>query len=100
MYCRATGSLILRLMMSVANNRTVPYPACFSLALSPERSIQRTTLRNFVASGIVRAVGDTDREETVGIAVEAASKVVQKNLDAAANQGIVDEYVNQAGGLD
>jgi len=39
------------------------------------------------------------RGEVGGIAVAAASKVVQKPLDTSTNQSVVDEYVTQAGGL-
>ena len=39
------------------------------------------------------------RTEVGGLAVAAASKVVQQSLDAGANQAIVDAHVNQASGL-
>lgn len=38
------------------------------------------------------------REDVAQLAVSAASKVVQTDLDVAANRGTVDEYVNQASG--
>lgn len=38
------------------------------------------------------------RGEVAELAVSAASRVVQRDLDVASNQATVDEYVNQAGG--
>ena len=36
--------------------------------------------------------------DVADLAVSAASKVVQSDLDVAANRATVDEYVNRAGG--
>jgi F-type H+-transporting ATPase subunit b len=38
------------------------------------------------------------RDDVAQLAVSAASKVVQTDLDVAANRGTVDDYVNQASG--
>ena len=41
------------------------------------------------------ALGDVTAD-VAGIATQAASQVVQRELDAASQRGVVDEYVNQA----
>lgn len=49
--------------------------------------------------GMRQSAIDQLKGEVGGLAVSAASKVVGKSLDASNNQGVVDSYVNQAGGL-
>src|SRR5690606_1496851 len=61
--------------------------------VAPRRAPARAALegtRAAAPSALGGAVGE--------LAVSAASRVVQADLDVASNQATVDEYVNQAGG--
>lgn len=67
-------------------------------AVEAEVAAQRQEALAEIEAGRQQALGQL-RSVVGEIAVNAASKVVQKPLDLAANQATVDAHVNQAGGL-
>ena len=67
-------------------------------AVEAELATERQAAMAEIEAGRQQAL--TQLRGVVGeLAVNAASKVVQKPLDATANQATVDAHVNQAGGL-
>lgn len=65
-------------------------------AVETEIAQQRQTAMAELDAARTAALGEL-RGEVAQLAVAAASKVVQSDLDVAANQSTVDEYVNQTG---
>lgn len=66
-------------------------------AAEAEAAEQRAAAMADLDQARAAAVGEL-RGEVAQLAVSAASKVVQTDLDVAGNQATVDEYVNQASG--
>ena len=67
-------------------------------AVEAELSVERQAAMAEIETDRQAALAQL-RGEVGGLAVAAASKVVQQALDAGANQAIVDEHVNSASGL-
>ena len=67
-------------------------------AVEAELSVERQAAMAEIETDRQAALAQL-RGEVGGLAVAAASKVVQQALDAGANQAIVDAHVNSASGL-
>jgi F-type H+-transporting ATPase subunit b len=66
-------------------------------AVETEIADQRQASMTELDAARAEALGQL-KGEVAQLAVSAASKVVQSDLDVAGNQATIDEYVNQAGG--
>lgn len=90
---RAEASRIIEEARSAAETRRAQVVGEVEAEVARERAAAMAELD--AARSV--AVGEL-RGDVAQLAVSAASRVVQSELDVAGNQATVDEYVNQAGG--
>ncbi len=90
---RAEANRIVEQARAAAEERRSEQLRLVESELAEQRAVAMTELDAARAEALGLLKGDVAQ-----LAVSAASKVVQSDLDVAANQATVDEYVNQAGG--
>lgn len=90
---RADANRIIEEARSAAEARRVQLVGQVEAEVAQERAAAMAELDAARAAAVGELRGDVAQ-----LAVSAASRVVQSELDVAGNQATVDEYVNQAGG--
>ena len=90
---RAEGSRIIEAARTEAETARSAKVGAVESEVGDQRRSEMAELDTARASALGELKGDV-----ADLAVSAASKVVQSDLDAATHRPTVDEYVNQAGG--
>lgn len=90
---RAEAATIVETARAAAEERRSEVVRAVEDELAAQRQAEMAELDAARAEALGRLKGDVAQ-----LAVSAASKVVQSDLDLAGNQSTVDDYVNRAGG--
>ncbi len=91
---RAEAARVIEEARRASDARRTEIISAVEAELSVERQAALAEIETDRQAALVQLRG-----EVGGLAVAAASKVVQKELDTGANQATVDEHVNLASGL-